>query len=409
MLQAFENDGYHAVCALDQDDSPLPTRWGGSRCIDYAICNTPGRVSKVRLLDDAFADHFVFACEFKLHNYCKEPQTACSHHRTNDLSRPKGFCKNRWQELCREEFSRLVPLVFPEETDQDGIDSLWSALSLRYEMAARHAKRRALQETLDSELPDFGNRPAKGKFLLRSDALQMHPELKVGDGFRLRKLCNILARLREMQKHERLNKQLSSEYLNLQAKVRQSPLVSSGSVAQQAAQVEQAIQAERNSAAKARTAAWKESLRSSQGRRFRWLKTAAPQPSRGLHMNNNDRPTRSAPESLALIKRFWNKVWVLIMTALLGLLLSPLPSLRGSGIRSGFGPLLTLMYLPIKLVVLVKWSALVPRRCMLLGRPVPQALLLLKSASSMTKLLGLMAGWAMSFVDWPVEFFEAFR
>ena len=164
------------------------------------------------------------------------------------------------EELCREEFSRLVPLVFPEETDQDGIDSLWSALSLRYEMAARHAKRRALQETLDSELPDFGNRPAKGKFLLRSDALQMHPELKVGDGFRLRKLCNILARLREMQKLERLNKQLSSEYLNLQAKVRQSPLVSSGSVAQQAAQVEQAIQAERNSAAKARTAAWKESL-----------------------------------------------------------------------------------------------------------------------------------------------------
>ena len=230
VLQAFENDGYRAVCARNQDGSLVPTRWGGSRCIDYAITSTDGRISKAQLLDDAFADHFVFACEIKLHNYCSEPQSACFHHRTNDISRPKAFCKKRWQELCREEFSRLVPLAFPETTDQEGIDSLWSAWSLRYEMASRFTKRRALQEALDSELPNFDNRPHKGNFVLKTTAPQTHPELKVGDSFRLRKLRNVLARLREMQKLERLGKQLTGEYLNLQAKIRQSPLVLNGSI-----------------------------------------------------------------------------------------------------------------------------------------------------------------------------------
>ena len=177
-------------------------------------------------------------------------------------------------------------------------------------MASRLAKRRALQETLDSEFPNFDNRPRKGNFVLKTTAPQTHPELKVGDSFRLRKLRNALARLREMQKLERLGKQLTGEYLNLQAKIRQSPLVLNGDVAQQAEQVEAAVQAERNSARKCRIDAWKESLRSSQGRRFRWLKTAAPQPSRGLHETTHGRPTRSTPESLALIKNFWSKVWV---------------------------------------------------------------------------------------------------
>ena len=57
LLQDNPIPGLIAVYPQDADNIPLPTRWEGTRCIDYFMTNNHERIRCVSFFDDAVSDH----------------------------------------------------------------------------------------------------------------------------------------------------------------------------------------------------------------------------------------------------------------------------------------------------------------------------------------------------------------
>ena len=57
MLQHHVFAGLGAVYAKDTAGDALPTRWEGTRCIDFFITNAAEHIEEISLLDEAIANH----------------------------------------------------------------------------------------------------------------------------------------------------------------------------------------------------------------------------------------------------------------------------------------------------------------------------------------------------------------
>ncbi|CAE7715407.1 unnamed protein product, partial [Symbiodinium sp. CCMP2456] len=238
ILQDAASPGLTALFARLANGAPAPTRWEGTRCIDFLVTNSCSNFTPVRLLEaEAIADHKILHFDAVFD--------------TEKTSHPWPL--NR----------KLMPY---------GLVSFKTS----------------------NHYPLFG---------------------KLGhavDTFKVRKIRNFLAQMRERRKLSSLGKENTVEFQSLVTKTTANPLFDrSQDIQSQIRTMETALKHERESQSKCRLDNWRQKLRSSVSACHTWLKTSAPQPFRGLFAESLAvvDATTCLDSSLLLLRDYWKQVW----------------------------------------------------------------------------------------------------
>ena len=106
----------------------LPTRWKGSRCIDYFITSCPDifRDSDIALSEEAIADHKILTSVILFHT-ARSREHPFRFQKTPDLAKPEETPIDQWFQFCHEFLTANPAPSLPCSSDQ-----LLYALSLYY-------------------------------------------------------------------------------------------------------------------------------------------------------------------------------------------------------------------------------------------------------------------------------------
>ena len=79
----------------------LPTRWGGSRCIDYFVTSCPQKLRSVELFDEAIADRKVVTSEIVFDD-AGQTEFPYKFKKAPDLCKPDEVDSGQWFTFCQD-------------------------------------------------------------------------------------------------------------------------------------------------------------------------------------------------------------------------------------------------------------------------------------------------------------------
>ena len=311
LLQDDASPGLSAIYARDADGNPAPTRWQGTRCIDFLISNSPGNFQSVELLkDEAISDHKVLKFEvFFDAVMCENPFRL---HKHINLVRPSHVPKDVWLQHC-EEYALLHPRPsVPAHASAQQIDALWMSISAYCQNMLAHASRKSLNFSPDATYQRRMPGHPKGSFKVTNEYPLFGKLDHAVDNFRIRKIRNFLAQLRELQKLGNLNKEDIPEFRSLVRKTNSNPLFDpNADLLTQIRAMEALLKHEREQQMHLRLKKWRHRLQQSVSACHAWLTSAAPIPFKGLFSEGLGRleATSCLNTSLLLLRDYWKQVW----------------------------------------------------------------------------------------------------
>ena len=109
----------------------LPTRWKGSRCIDYFITSCPDifRDSDIAHSEEAIADHKILTSVILFHT-ARSREHPFRFQKTPDLAKPAETPIDQWFQFCHEFLTANPAPSLPCSSDQQTVDQAWKSLSL---------------------------------------------------------------------------------------------------------------------------------------------------------------------------------------------------------------------------------------------------------------------------------------
>ena len=305
LLQGNPIPGLTAVYPQDADNIPLPTRWEGTRCIDYYITNNHERIRCVSIFDDAVSDHKIVTATILSSDNPADLVRPFRLAKAQKIHKPESVDWTIWEQACQEFMDRHPPPVFPHNATQEGIDELWNQTSLFYERMLLFAQSKCNGAALRQV-------PSKNKIHF-ANHLPSHGQMdRANDEFVVRKLRNFIAKIRELLKLQTVHRTHTAAYTNLVQKLRRSPFFQLGIPwKEQLDLADQALQREKRAQYEDRLRTWRNKMQTSVRACYKWLKNNQYVPFRGLFsaaLNRND-ATRSIHEALTIIRDHWRLVW----------------------------------------------------------------------------------------------------
>ena len=285
----------------------LPTRWEGTRCIDYYITSCPDIFHDVALSEEAIADHKILTSVVFFHT-ARSREHPFRFQKAPNLAKPEETPIDQWFQSCHEFLNANPAPSLPNSLDQQTVDQAWKSLSLYYHSMLYYAKKLALRH-LGKEFRCYG---VKNSFRLTNNMPRSCKLDHDSDSFEIRKLRNLAAKLQEANRLYLAAMTDSDEYVNLMKKIRRSsfydPSLSlSQHIGTTLAQLEQARKTFKTYNIKK----WKTRMQQSASQCYKWLKALTFAPFQGLVSStlNKLAPTACITESLELIRDHWHRVW----------------------------------------------------------------------------------------------------
>ena len=303
--ESFVDDGLEALAVCDENQKMLPTRWGGTRTLDYILSNSQGDVSRLDFYDGSFSDHK--ALQFEVLVQAKQEYKTLRLRSTDGLSFEASMPWKVWKQACDEWAQSSTKPTIPERAQnvsQQDVDRVWDKINLYYENMLRAAVLLCAFERL-------GPRKRKNRPKLVSNYPLFGKLDSSTAPFRLRKLRNLEAKLRELVGLEQRQKMHTQEAQNLQQKVLRNPLCPDGTWQQRLKQITVDLAKERQKEKQHRLHAWRQSLQNSNSLCYKWLKRGAPQVFKGLIAEKLQisEPVTLVSDALDVIKAHWQQVW----------------------------------------------------------------------------------------------------
>ena len=310
ILQDAASPGLTAMFARLANGDPAPTRWEGKRCIDYLVTNSCSNFTPVRLLEtEAIADHkilhfdAIFDTEQSAHPWRLQKHV--------DLSRPAEVTSDTWRKSCSDYMHQCSPPGIPPQATESQIDALWATVSGYYQNMLLHARQKTVSSNDGCRKVGWSGL-SKGSFKTSNHYPLFGKLDHAVDTFKVRKMRNFLAQMRERRKLSSLGKEDTVEFQSLVTKTTANPLFDRRlDIQTQIRAMEGSLKHERDSQCKCRLDQWRTKLRSSVSACHTWLKTSAPQPFRGLFAESlavTD-ATTCLDSSLLLLRAYWKRVW----------------------------------------------------------------------------------------------------
>lgn len=224
----------------------------------------------------------------------------------DELTMPMNCSLTDWREACCAFLSDNPIPQSPESVSQNSIDEYWAQVNKLFDAMMLHAR----NQFNDSARPSAHH--AKGDIKLLKGLPQLGKLDHATDTMLIRRLRNLLAKLREFQKLQNQDFSNSMEFRCLKHKIGSNPLYNASlSVTQNIHCVRSWLDQERASHQQSRISKWKQRLQESYQSCFRWLKKPVTRPFNGLISSrlNVDVATDNFSQSLKLIRDHWRLVW----------------------------------------------------------------------------------------------------
>ena len=280
-------------CVRNADGTPLPTRWGGTRCIDWILTNDPHASSTHELSQEKWSDHRGL-------NFCLQ---RVSHAKVFQATPTKGLGRPSFVSV--EQWTRAVKQCWPGMgLQRPDVGSLWDRFN------------GVLENALNDALA-----------LCRADSPKHLGKRRKGSAFRVHARCS--GRVRAKQdasfKERKLRKHLGRLRLFLQSPTaangrvlaqkvydRNLPDVPlTGNVERDAEILENVLDDMEKSAKKERIHAWNERVQCGGRAAFKWVRQTDTSLHHRIypHSDRNGMCARDIGEALSMIKSFWVTIW----------------------------------------------------------------------------------------------------
>ena len=259
----------------------------------------------MRYVTEAIADHKTVCATVDLPN--RPPSAEVFRlKKHDDLTKPMKCSLNDWREACCDFLSNNPIPHPPESVSQNSIDEYWAQINKLFDAMMLHAR----NQFNASARPSAHH--AKGDIKLLTGLPQLGKLDHATDTMLIRRLRNLLAKLREFQKLQIQDLSNSIEFQCLKHKIESNPLYNASlSVTQNIHCVRGWLDQERASHQQKRISKWKQRLQESYQSCFRWLKKPVTRPFNGLISSrlNAEVVTEDFSQSLKLIRDHWRLVW----------------------------------------------------------------------------------------------------
>ena len=212
LLTTLETLAARAVTVEDAEER-MPTRFKGSRCIDYWITNKKVGITEPCLLEESYSDHRLL--QITIDEELSMGNTVVTQ-KTVHYAVPEDYGTTKWKETFRDEWAKLIKPKCPTQPTQRRLDDYWMEICTILETVCRKCYRTALAETKDIEKEAVNIPKGKGKGRVASfedlPKRSLHPDDKEV-AFRIRRQRKTCGRLKEIVRLEALesNDALSRE------------------------------------------------------------------------------------------------------------------------------------------------------------------------------------------------------
>ena len=300
---------YFHITATNAEGLPASTRWEGTRCIDYFITSGAPLIKQVELVEEAIADHKIMSACITLQCCQGGPDRPYRLLKTSKLQKPDAAPTSQWRAYCDDFACVQTPPAVPAQVDQSVVDLLWADISHYYEQMLEYA----LHCSQNGQAARQRNAlPRKGQVKIKNHLPQSGQLDRANDSYRIRKLRNLIAKAREVQKLRKARRTDCAEYRHLICKLRQSHHYRSHlDWADQIKYAEKELAQARLNQRDSRIQDWKHRMQTSVSACYKWIKHASFMPSCGLISSalQLDEATRTTTEALELIRDHWRLVW----------------------------------------------------------------------------------------------------
>ena len=284
-----------------------PTRWRGTRVIDYAICNFARQSAAICLLPHAFSDHRLIEMTFE--NSFREIQQVQLQSTFRYLP-PDGVAKSVWQTTFGSHWTARAWTFRGNIRNQQDCDSIWSDLMTTLEDCCMQTARAVspIPPLNDTKMHASKFRPKSTapRFVVTANQ-NKHPEKHL-PSLCLRQLRNVLARLREIQSYS-LRGSVHPQSEALYMKCSRVVALPNVSIDEQIRFVQTLITQRHSHEKYTRIKSWKERLLSCDLTTFKWLRGFNKVVKYTLFEHENGPASQSVQDALQFLKNYWVSVW----------------------------------------------------------------------------------------------------
>ena len=298
---SFEGTSHAAV---DDQGLPLPTRVGGSRCIDFLLCKPVGVANTLRR-EATLGDHYMITASAQPDSSCHSVETLWRARPTTCYNLPTGVSRPEWTK-AQAVYWQAVELP-PNRGDTE---AEWTWFNRQAEAIMRQA-------TMDcgSQPRDPPGRRHKGTAYALTQHVKQTSRGSECHSFAVRRLLKLQGRLREWQRQEAARRDTTGVQLAVQRSWPRAlgPLELNDGVVHLLDTVAEALAATQHRKTREDVSRWQRQMAERGKAATRWLKGKQIP---ALRIAPHDwRPEDAIPplsvsDSLINLRNFWRTIWV---------------------------------------------------------------------------------------------------
>ena len=95
----LRHTGCEPIAVRDQEGTPIPSRWKGSRCIDWMLTNSPARIADKGYLEDKWSDHKALYTTIVYERAAIKAKRPIP---TRSLAKPEGVEQEAWRQAVTQ-------------------------------------------------------------------------------------------------------------------------------------------------------------------------------------------------------------------------------------------------------------------------------------------------------------------
>ena len=311
----LQSDGATILGCRSEGGSWSPTRWNGSRAIDYGITNSPNQFSQPSFVESVESDHKGFVLHGTPPSQ-RNPNVVTRIAPRTNRGRPPKVDLQTWQKTVSHYWAFSQPFCLPERLCPFTVDHVWDLFSQKLDWVLGKSLLH-----LHSRLPDDVILPSsfranddppkssKGPPRIIRTSVPCGPQNQPNSSFQERKIQRRIHQLRSYMER-RDKKRFNNEFKDLQFKIRRfCPDLTM--VDQCHDSMLKDLKVLRQKLQDKHILAWRHRLQSSQTNRHQWLKYSNAVPS--VNLTSSRLPlsptTSNATEAVQLLTEHWRTIW----------------------------------------------------------------------------------------------------